>query len=112
MKKTMTSEHLLMLPDVLEQFLAGQKSGFGAVDVHGTPGRVGEVFGGSNVRIRAVDVRGTPGRVGAVFGGSNVRILGLFDVGPVFEGRLLRFLWITLLLPISILKCDRKSKDS
>ena len=57
MKKNMTSEHLLMLLDVLEQFLAGQMSGFGAVDV-----------------------RGTPGLVGAAFGRSNVRILGLFDV--------------------------------
>ena len=40
-----------MVPDMLEQFLAGQMSGFGAVDVRGGPGHVGAVFGGSNVRI-------------------------------------------------------------
>ena len=52
----------MALPDMLEQFLAGQMSRFGAVVV-----------------------RGAPGHVRAVFGGSNVRIRGLFDAGSVLK---------------------------
>ena len=89
MKKHIMTLEIRLLPDMLEHFLVGQVSGFGAVDV-----------------------RGAPGHVGAVFGGSNVRIWGLVDDEQVFKERLLRFLWITPLLPISILKCDRKRKDS